>query len=162
VMLWQRRHFSHWLHSSIRKELFILNLFPDVKYLVQHFTRNSYSWEKLSDRKEREMAKWFHAPIRQHALPHISLPNHQFLMGKSIPMLLQPTCYSNLSPCNLWLFPTFKETLKWRWSDTAADMQTYMYTCVCACMFLLYSGYQGLFPGGVKHDRGVMLTINPF
>lgn len=57
-----KKTLSHWLHPSTRKELFILKLFPDVKCLVQHFIKNSCNkWDRLSDRKEREMVKWFDA-----------------------------------------------------------------------------------------------------
>jgi hypothetical protein len=53
---------------------------------------------------------------------HMSLSNHQFLTGKSVPMLLQPAYSSNLSPCDFWLFPIFKETINRKRSDKTEDI----------------------------------------
>lgn len=52
----------------------------------------------------------------------MSLSIHQFLIGKSILMLPQLAYYPNLSLCDFWLFPRFRETIKAKRLDTTKDI----------------------------------------
>jgi hypothetical protein len=45
-------------------------------------------------------------------LCHVLLSIYQFLIGNSIPVLVQPVYFPDLSQCNFWLFARFKEITK--------------------------------------------------
>jgi len=55
-------------------------------------------------------------------MSHGSL-NHEFLAEKSIPVVPQPSCSPDLSPCDLFLFPRLKNNLKGRHFGTLNNIQ---------------------------------------
>jgi hypothetical protein len=60
----------------------------------------------------------------------MSLSIFQFLTGKNILVLLQPAYSPDVSPCDFWLFPKFKETMKGKQSEIIENITSNMTCCL--------------------------------
>jgi hypothetical protein len=54
---------------------------------------------------------------------HAALRVRDFLAKRSIPVIPHPPCSPDLAPCDFFLFPSLKSTLKWKRFQDVAEIQ---------------------------------------
>jgi hypothetical protein len=88
-----------------------LNWFPEVKWLISILKRSLAMIEWPSHGKDQRNGRMAGCSITTMC-PAMSLCIHLFLTDKNFPGLPQPAYSPDLSPCDFWLFPIFKEIMK--------------------------------------------------
>jgi hypothetical protein len=125
-----RRHFSCQLCSLTWLELFILYLFPEVRWIIQHFTKKPCNiWERVFEAKGLKYfwTVWY---SQQCGLSCGTYHQPVFCVCENISMLRQPAYCLELSLCEFWLFPQIQRTMKGKQFDTIEGIISNMMPCL--------------------------------
>jgi len=90
------------------------------EFVLPGQTVNQTFYREVLERLRKRVARVRKGIARTWMLHHDNAPCHKavsinnFLAEKSIPVVPQPPCSPDLSPCEFFLFPRLKNHLKWR------------------------------------------------
>jgi hypothetical protein len=101
------------------------------EFLPQHQTMNQTVYISILQRLwdadcQKRPHKWSSGTWLLHhdnALCHTTLSVTEFLAKHSIPVVLHPPYSPDLTPCDFFLFPRLKSTLKGKWFQDVAEMR---------------------------------------